>query len=360
MSLRTQSGSRDAKNAPVFGTVDVWETWQALLAPRRLSAILVVAVPLILVQHELSASPWGWPLLILGVTAMIMIAPVAYRVLLADGLPRTSLPRRLVAYGLLGGVAPLTLYVLPRLLGLPAFTSTSPTVFISAGLLWVAGYGLGRDIDLETRWQRTHRRAQLLAARAEQAQLMALRAQLDPHFLFNTLNAIAEWCREDPEVAERALVDLSALLRQVLLGVRSATWPLEDELNAVRRLFELHRIRDPGRFDVRWTVRVVGCAVPPMLLLPLAENAMTHGPARGHRGPIEVEVRPEGPLTVFTLSNPGRFSGRRADGEGLAMTERRLALACGAAASLRIEGVGDRTRVEVRWPGTAPVAPCAR
>ena len=326
------------------------ETWRALLAPRRLIPVALLGVPLILVQGELSVSPWGWPFIITVVVVFVLAAPVAYRYLLADGLARQTLAVRLLAYGLLGTLAPISLIALPPLLGLPPFVATGTTTFISAGLFWVAGYGLGRDIDLETRWLATHRRAEALAAQAEQAQLMALRANLDPHFLFNTLNAIAEWCREDPEVAERALVDLSGLLRQVLVGVRSERWPLEAELDVVRALFELHRIRDPDRFRVEWHGAPEDVTVPPLLLLPLAENAMTHGPHRGHRGVVAVGVHHEKARVEVEISNPGTFRGRRQGGEGLRTTEQRLKLAFGSAAHFDITGNGERTSVRVSWP----------
>ena len=80
-------------------------------------------------------------------------------------------------------------------------------------LFTVGGWGLGRDIELEEGLRVEQRRAKRLAVEAERAQLLALRAHLDPHFLFNTLNAIAEWCREDPEVAETATLKLADILR---------------------------------------------------------------------------------------------------------------------------------------------------
>ena len=133
----------------------------------------------------------------------------------------------------------------------------------------------------------------MLAREAEGAQLLALRSHLDPHFLFNTLNAIAEWCREDGETAERAVMRLSAMLRTVLAGVRASTWPLAEELALLDTLFELHRLRDPDRVRVTRHLPepLPDVAVPPMLLLPLAENAVKHGPAAGHAGEIVLTAR---------------------------------------------------------------------
>ena len=165
---------------------------------------------------------------------------------------------------------------------------TAPTGGRSLALFLVGGWGLGRDMWLENQLARAEARATLLAREAEGAQLLALRSHLDPHFLFNTLNAIAEWCREDGETAERAVMRLSAMLRTVLAGVRASTWPLAEELALLDTLFELHRFRDPDRVRVtrRLPDPLPDVSVPPMLLLPLAENAVKHGPAAGHAGEI--------------------------------------------------------------------------
>lgn len=321
-------------------------TGRALLAPRRLGPILIVALPIIYVQErELSASPVGLPYLVASVAGLVLVATLAYRRLLSASLPPQTRVPRFLMYSALGGVAPLVIAGLPVLVGLPPFVTTEPTVLVSAGLFWVAGYGLGRDIELE-------RRAQALSQQAAHAQALALRTHLDPHFLFNTLNAIAEWCREDPEVAERALIELSGLLRLLLVGVRTPKWPLERELRAVRGLFELHRIRDPSRFSIEWSVPDgPSVLVPPLLLLPLAENAMTHGPGKGHEGPVRLSTRIDGPMLELVLTNPGPFQGWRSGGEGLRSVEERLELAYGRAGQLVVRGVEPSgTEAIVRWP----------
>ena len=169
---------------------------------------------------------------------------------------------------------------------------TPSSVVICLALFLVGGWGLARDIWLESSLVRSEARAAALAREAERAQLLALRSHLDPHFLFNTLNAIAEWCRDDGEIAERAVLQLSAMLRAVLEGVHAPTWSLREELALVDTLFALHGLRDPQR--VRLVRRVPDplpdVAVPPMVLLPLAENAVKHGVGAGHTGEVVLEV----------------------------------------------------------------------
>jgi LytS/YehU family sensor histidine kinase len=198
-------------------------------------------------------------------------------------------------------------------------------------------------------------RAEALAREAEHAQLLALRAHLDPHFLFNTLNAIAEWCREDGEVAERAVLQLSEILRAVLAGVKAASWPLATELRLVRDLFALHLLRDPNLFTLEWNVPpALAAAVLPMLLLPLAENAVKHGPAAGHRGVLHVSVRVEGERLRVQIDNAGRYAGPREGSDGLPTALRRLRLAYGDDASLTIGPDGDRTVAVLDLPAAGP------
>ncbi len=188
--------------------------------------------------------------------------------------------------------------------------------------------------------------------------MLALRSHLDPHFLFNTLNAIAEWCRDDGEVAERAVLQLSAMLRTVLEGVHAPSWSLREEMDLVGTLFALHGLRDPQRirFVQRLPDPLPDLAVPPMLFLPLADNAVKHGVAAGHGGEVVLEVGTAAAGQVLVrLENGGPFTGRRAGGLGLAMVERRLALAYDGRATFRIAASGARTVAEVSFPlGVAP------
>ncbi len=267
---------------------------------------------------------------------------------------------RLLLYGAIGAGVVLSMgLVAPRMLGMGRTLLTAPpSVVVCLALFLVGGFGLARDIWLESSLARAEARADGHARDAERAQLMALRAHLDPHFLFNTLNAIAEWCREDGEMAERAVVQLSAMLRTVLAGVRAPSWPLAEEIALIETLFSLHRLRDPEKVRASWRLPdpLPAVAVPPMLLLPLAENAVKHGPAAGHRGVIEVEVAVDSALgqMVVTLRNPGAYGGPRAGGTGVEMVERRLALAYDGSAMLKISAAGDTTVAEVRLPLDRP------
>jgi LytS/YehU family sensor histidine kinase len=293
--------------------------------------------------------------------AFVIVAPVSWRVLFPDRFNLRHGGIRLMLYGTIAaGVVWSLGIVVPRILGMGNTLLTAPTsVVVCLALFLVGGWGLGRDMWLENELARAEARATLLAREAESAQLLALRSHLDPHFLFNTLNAIAEWCREDGETAERAVVRLSAMLRTVLAGVRSSTWPLADELALLDTLFELHRLRDPDRVRVTRHLPdpLPDVAVPPMLLLPLAENAVKHGPAAGHAGEIVLTARTTADeRLVVSIENPGAFQGRRPGGSGIEIVERRLALAYDDQAVLTIAAVGQTTKAEVTLPMSAHLA----
>ena len=325
------------------------ETLRALAAPRRLVPILVLATPLLFEQSRYADRR----IFLIGASlcvACAVFAPVSWRVLTRD---RPTIGR-VIVYGLLGAIVVLTLSVaMPVALHVRQSFLTIPTsILISLGLYLVGGFGLGRDIDLEAKLVAQRARVESLAREAERAQLLALRANLDPHFLFNTLNAIAEWCRVDGVVAEQAVLRLAEMLRAVLAGGRAEWWPLERELALVDALFELHRMRDPERFTVSRVVDegALGVFVPPLLLLPIAENAMKHGPAAGHRGEVRVAITAENGGLHLTFSNPGAYRGPREGSDGLPTAERRLALAYDGRARLTITGDGDRTRVDLLLP----------
>jgi LytS/YehU family sensor histidine kinase len=128
--------------------------------------------------------------------------------------------------------------------------------------------------------------AQLEAQLAE-AQLMALRAQLQPHFLFNTLQAATVLIYDDPEGAEEILLSLSELLRICLQALQQQEVPLHNEIEFLKHYaaIQQRRFGDRLRFDFQVDEESQSCAVPSLLLQPLVENAIRHG--------IEVRKQPD-------------------------------------------------------------------
>ncbi|MBS2018102.1 MAG: histidine kinase [Deltaproteobacteria bacterium] len=345
-------------------------TVRGLLAPRRAIPIALVVVPLTIIQDAYSRDPMAVPLALLLCGSFLLVGPSLWRALFpmdrpADRAPTSrpfgamgELPSALVRvliYACVGATLVLGIgRALPDLIGAgTTFLTSKPSLAVCVALFWVGGWGLARDIQLEEHLQRERARAEALAREADHAQLLALRTHLDPHFLFNTLNAIAEWCREDGAVAEKAIVQLSSMLRTMMTGIQATTWPLEKELELTSALFAMHAIRDPSMFTVKMDVPspVPAVDVPPMLLLPLAENAMKYGPLARHKGEVVVKVSLVRDLVRIEIANPGAFTGPREGGNGLAIVRKRLGLAFGDGATFAIEADGDdRTRAVVVLP----------
>ncbi len=331
-------------------------TWRSLLAPRRLVPVTLLSAALVVAQHAFGGGPGTVALAAAMCVVAAMGAPVAWRVLFPvapEDAPPVGRPAvRLMLYGAVA-VAFVLVFgrLIPDLAGLPPSLLTDPgSLFVSLALFLVGGWGLGHDMERDARLHHAEARAAALAVAAERAELLAIRANLDPHFLFNTLNAIAEWCRADGAVAETAVLRLSDLLRGVLDGVRAPTWSLARELALARAVCELYALRDA---ELRFSLDVAPGAdgeVPPMLLLPLLDNAWKHGPAAGHTGEVRLTVRAEAPGLLVAISNPGDYAGPRPGGAGLDLVTRRTALAYGTTADFAIASHAGVTTATLRLP----------
>ncbi|HEY8208157.1 MAG TPA: histidine kinase [Myxococcaceae bacterium] len=341
---------------PIAHRTVVRQTLRALLEPRRAGPLLLVGVALVIAETVFDHSYRAGAVASTMALATAAAAPCGWRLWLES--PRSTQDRvwGVIAYlGLAVAVLLVTGLGLARVLqvqGQMQFLFRPQSLLICFSLFVVAGWGVGRDISMEGRVAQERARADALAREAERAQLLAIRSNLDPHFLFNTLNAIAEWCHQDSGTAEAALLQLSAMLRTIFDGVREPTWTLARELELVRALFDMHRLRDPQRFDLEWDVPSPAPAVqvPPLLLLPLAENAMKHGPGAGHTGAVRFSLRSAAAGVTLELTNPGPFRGPREGGSGLPTLQRRLTMAYGTAATLAVADEGGRTRVRLELP----------
>ncbi len=190
--------------------------------------------------------------------------------------------------------------------------------------------------------------AQELRSRAEVARL---RAHLEPHFLLNTLNAIAGLVTEEPREARRLLVCLGDLMRDAVQDA-SEMQPLDRQISWLRRYAEILEARHRGSLRFRWDVDP-GCGgtmLPRLLLQPLIENAVKHGALRRGDGAGEVVVlaraREDGTL-VCTIEDNGPGipdAAVRTGAFGLQAVRRRLELEAPMSSSLRLEWSSEGTR----------------
>lgn len=173
-------------------------------------------------------------------------------------------------------------------------------------------------------------------------QLRALRARLQPHFLFNTLHAVSVTCRNDAEAATRMLALLGDLLRQTLRERDGRFVALAEERDLLQPYLELQRLRFPDRlrFELDLPDDVLRAAVPDLLLQPLVENAVLHGiEQRLEGGTVRIVARRQGERLEIRIEDDGaglreEAVGREGDGIGLGTTRDRLQALFGARATV--------------------------
>ena len=182
--------------------------------------------------------------------------------------------------------------------------------------------------------QRELRTSQLEALLA-QTRLQMLSMQLQPHFLFNTLNTIAELVHQQPTAAERMLNGLSHLLRETLHAGLVDRVPLSQELALLDHYLEIQRARFGDRLKVTVTVPedVTPALVPTLLLQPIVENSIKHGiGAKAGAGHIEIAATRDGDALRITIADDGRglLTGSLPGGIGLENSRARLQTLYGA------------------------------
>jgi LytS/YehU family sensor histidine kinase len=182
-------------------------------------------------------------------------------------------------------------------------------------------------VSLTTLYDRQLRSAQLEKTLA-QAQLQNLRLQLNPHFLFNTLNTISSVMYEDVRVADRMIARLSDLLRSTLDQGNAQEVTLEREIEFLRLYVETMKARFEERLEVEIdaSAETRGAMVPPLVLQPLVENSIKHG-ADGQTSKVHVEVRAareNGSLRLEVRDHGSGLSGMTRRGIGLSTTAERL------------------------------------
>ena len=305
------------------------------------------------------------------------------------------LTRQYLASGLLGLLAvALGAAVLPERMGrrarwLAMFAMLAASSAASAGVrLWMSRYPM-TDVREQVTWfadvvvfwsvlgliayglvgsirrqQETRRRLgqqiaeeSALSAAALEARLTVLQAQIEPHFLFNTLANVRRLCEVDPERGRRMLGSLLDYLRAALPAMRRSSTALAEEFELVRAYLTVlqHRIGERLRFNIELSDRLADAPIPPLILPTLVENAIRHGLAPlPEGGTITVNaVREDGHVVVRVADDGAGFQAASGSGVGLANTRARLSALFGSAAGLSLQANRPRGVVaEVRLPIT--------
>jgi signal transduction histidine kinase len=236
--------------------------------------------------------------------------------------------------------------------GAPSFATFFPVALGASALPMLAVAALGNVLEARRRAVRGALEAQRLRAELAESRLAAVTSQLQPHFLFNTLQSISTLIHRDPVAADAMLAKLSDLLRDVLRRSRSALVSLGDELRMTETYLDLARVRfgDRLRITIEVDDAVRGAVVPMLLLQPLIENALKHGVGRrAAGGQVGVSARGIDRRLSITVWDDGvgfenGDAGR--EGTGLANTRERLRHAFGDDQSLHV-GARDGGGVDV-------------
>jgi hypothetical protein len=184
-----------------------------------------------------------------------------------------------------------------------------------------------------------------LASNVKEAELRALKSQVNPHFIFNSLNSLRALIDEDPARARESVTQLANLLRYSLQSGQLETVPFEDELRVVNDYLALEQVRHEERLRVRLDVTpdTLALPVPPMLLQTLVENAVKYGiSTRAEGGEIAIVARCENGVLRLRVTNPGELAtaatkaNAASTGVGLRNAAERLRLLFGDRATLSL------------------------
>jgi two-component system sensor histidine kinase AlgZ len=192
-------------------------------------------------------------------------------------------------------------------------------------------------------------------ARARDAELSALKAQINPHFLYNSLNSISALTSIDPTRAREMCVALADFLRLTLGMGEKAVIPLQEELGLLEKYCAIEKVRFGERLTLKEEVEEGArrCLLPPLLLQPLFENAVVHGIAQMPEGGwIKLKAARNGERVSLTVENswdPEAGSSRK-NGVGLKNVQRRLEARYGKEAQLQASAEEDVFRVSMQFP----------
>lgn len=213
---------------------------------------------------------------------------------------------------------------------------------------YVIQFAIYHSIRSYQRLRDKEQEASELLALAKERELAALKAQINPHFLFNTLNGISAMVKRDPEEARNMIARLAELLRFGFESFNHERIPLRDELYFVKSYLEIEKHRFGERLRVEYDIdrEILGEPVPPMILQPLVENAVIHGIApKEDGGTIKLTIYPEFGKLNFSLSDTGAgLNGKSSDdllknGIGLKNTDARLRKIYGEQSRLEFENI---------------------
>jgi two-component sensor histidine kinase len=263
-----------------------------------------------------------------------------------NGVAGAAIARQICASGFglrLGGQAPIFSLAI----------GASVAVLVGVAMIVIHDLRASLESSQQALRDRELEDAKLKQAKTD-AELAALQARINPHFLFNTLNSIAALIGEDPARAEEATLQLSSLFRYALQANTRSLVTVDEEMTIVRRYLEVEKLRLGDRLQYQLDVAPSLSAreIPALLLQPLVENAIKHGVApHVGGGTVHVVGREAGPNVVFIVTDSGPGAGiDSGTGVGLENVRQRLTAMYGRGASVILTREDGKTVARVTIP----------
>lgn len=192
-------------------------------------------------------------------------------------------------------------------------------------------------------------------ALSRESELNNLKAQLNPHFIFNCMNSIRALVDEDPQKAKEAVTQLSNILRNTLMMDKSREIALREELKLVNDFLNLEKIRYEERlsYEFRISEEAGGCLIPPFIMQSQVENAIKHGiSVSSQPGFIIIEAHTSNGFLIISVSNTGKLNTSKPPetGVGFKNSQQRLELLYGKRASISISEQNNMVAVTIQIP----------
>ncbi len=343
-----------------------WRWWTAALAIWTVLALLSIAQSAVFFAYEGHAVRWGsliisrfvdWYTCALFLPALVWLAR------------RYPVERGVRArHAVMQLLAPLLFVVLKYVLLLPLdrvlSVGSRPTLYgllaanaITELMIFWAASGVIQAAEFARRLNEQRARSLVLEHEVTQARLSALGAQIRPHFLFNTLNAVTTLMRRDVDAAERVTMQLADLLEASLRSTDGHEVSLREEVRMTERYLEIMSHRFGDRLAIEWSVEsgIDSAQVPSFLLQPLVENALEHGIAkRPGAGLLRVAVQRHSDMLSICVEDNGPGMSKNGTtpqpGIGLANVRQRLEHLYGSYQCLTLQSSANGTQVVVELP----------
>ncbi|HLH06295.1 MAG TPA: histidine kinase [Terriglobales bacterium] len=225
-------------------------------------------------------------------------------------------------------------------------------------LVWAAYYYVLLTMEASRQLELRATEARVLARDSE---LRALKAQINPHFIFNSLHSISALTTVDATRAREMCITLADFLRATLGLGQKTIIPLSEELDLVHRYLTVEKIRFGSRLMIEEKVDdvAVDCVIPPLILQPLVENAIQHGVAHLPEGAcIRLSITAKDDRLTIAMENnfDPEIKPKKRSGIGLANVRERIAIRYGDAANFQAAADGDLFRVNISLPAARSIA----